>query len=96
LAFVAQTRKRLFDDCRGPTQIKQLLRRPRVERLRRDRQLRRRFGHPIIPRNKLCAATAFARLEFLSGVSKEIPQRLYQQRTETAALRVGALKESSL
>src|SRR5881392_3926169 len=49
LAFLAQTSERLFDYRRSPTQIEQLLRRPRIELLRRDRQLRRRFGHPIIP-----------------------------------------------
>ena len=37
LAFLAQTPERLFDYCRSPTQIEQLLRRPRIERLRRDR-----------------------------------------------------------
>src|SRR6266567_4300890 len=37
LAFLAQTPKRLFDYRRSPTQIEQLLGRPRIERLRRDR-----------------------------------------------------------
>src|SRR6266513_4830159 len=37
LAFLAQTTERLFAYCRSPTQIEQLLRRPRIERLRRDR-----------------------------------------------------------
>src|SRR6266550_5636208 len=31
LAFLAQTPERLFDYCRSPTQIEQLLRRPRIE-----------------------------------------------------------------
>src|SRR5205823_13886998 len=37
LTFLAQTPKRLFDYCGSPTQIEQLLGRPRIERLRRDR-----------------------------------------------------------
>src|SRR2546423_4065792 len=96
LAFLAQTPKRLFDYCRSPTQVEELLRRPRIERLRRDRQLRRRFGHPIIPRNKFQAATTFVCAQFLRGVSQEISQGLQQQRTETTALAVGALKKRSL
>src|SRR6476620_7351840 len=39
LTFLAQTPKRLFDYCSSPAQIEQLLGRPRIERLRRDRQL---------------------------------------------------------
>src|SRR6266480_7277432 len=96
LAFLAQTPKRLFDYCRSPTQVEQLLRRPRIERLRGDRQLRGRFSHPIIPRNEFHAATTFGCAQFLSGVSQEISQGLQQQRTETTSVAVGALKKRSL
>src|SRR5205823_14292673 len=96
LAFLAQTSERLFDYRRSPPQIEQLLRRPRIERLRRDRQLRRRFGHPIIPGNRFHSTAALVCAQFLVCVSKEISQRLQQQRTETTALRIGALKKRPL
>src|SRR6476646_9462745 len=96
LTFLAQTPKRLFDYCSSPAQIEQLLCRPRIERLRRDRQLRRCFCHPIIPRNEFYAAAAFVCTQFLSGVAEEVTQRFQQQRTEMTPIAVGELKKRPL
>ena len=88
-AFLAETLESVFYNCRRPTKIKELLRRY-MQGLSRDRQLRRRFGHPFVPGYKLDSATAFNRASSLFGVTKKILKGLKQKRAETAAMLVGA------
>ena len=67
-ALFAQASKRVLDHRGSPAQIEQLFGRPRFQRLRRNRELRRRFGHPVVPRNELQIAATFVRVLFLRRV----------------------------
>ena len=82
----------MFDDGRRPAQIEKTLGGPRFQRLGRDRELRRRFGHPVIPGDELDIAAPLARVPFLSGIVQEVPERFEQERPEPAAGRVGMPK----
>ena len=48
--------------------------------------------HPIVPGDKFYIAAAFAGVAFLGGVNEKILERLEQERTEPAAMRVGVLE----
>ena len=88
LTFFAETPQRLFDHGGGPPQIKEAFRRPRVQGLRGNRELRWRLRHPVIPGNEIDVAAAFARVPFFGGVIQEIAERLEQERTESAPRRI--------
>jgi hypothetical protein len=83
--FFTQTPQGLFDDRRGPTQIKKPLRRQGLQGLSRDRQLGGRFRHPFIPGDKLEIAPAFARLLPLERMIEKILERLEEKRAKAAA-----------
>ena len=87
--FLAETAQSLFHYRGRPAQIEKTLGRPRFQRLGRDRQLRRRFGHPVIPRDELDVATALAGVSLLGGIGQEVPERLEQKRSESSAGGVG-------
>ncbi len=95
-AFFAQTSQRLFDHGRGPTQIEKGFRRQRLERLGRDRDLRWRLCHPVIPAYELHPATPFCRVIFLLSMAKEILERLEEKGTKPAAMFIGLLEPIGL
>lgn len=88
-AFLAQATQRLLDDRRSPAQIEKTLGRPRFHRLRGDRQLRRRFRHPVVPGDELDIAASFSRMPLLGGIVQEIRERFEQEVTEPAAGGIG-------
>ena len=55
--------------------------------------MRWRFGHPIIPGNKLHFATAFPRAALRLRIVQKVLQRLEHQRTEAPASRISALQK---
>ena len=91
-AFLPQASQRLFDDGRRPAQIEKTLGGPGFQRLRRHRELRRRFSHPIIPGDELDIAAPLAGVPFLRGIVQEVPERLEQERPEPAAGGIGVLE----
>src|SRR6266513_2633803 len=91
-AFFPQPLKRVFHNRRRPSEVEDALRRQGVECLNRDGQLRRRFGHPIVPGNKFHAAAAFVGMSFLRGVDQTMLERPIQERTEPPAVTIGVLQ----
>lgn len=91
-AFLAQTPQRLFDHGRRPPQIEKALSGPGFHGLGRDRKLRRRFRHPVIPGDELDVAAPLARMAFLRRIVQEVLERLEQERAEPAPGGIGVLK----
>ena len=95
-ALFTQTAQSLFDYRRSPTQVKKVLRRQRLQGLSRNRQLGGRFRHPLIPRNELKLASAFARLLPLERVIEKILERFEQKRAKAAAAFIRLLEPAAL
>ena len=55
--------------------------------------MRWRFGHPIVPGNKLHFATAFPRATLRFRIVQKVLQRFEYQRTKAPASRIGALQK---
>src|SRR5438045_7796127 len=88
-AFFPETAQRLLNYGRGPAQIEEALGRPFFQGMGRDGELRWRLRHPIVPRDKLRPAAAFARMLFLESVVQKILKRLEEERSEPAAAGIG-------
>src|SRR5206468_6868336 len=76
-----------------PAHIENSLRRPSIRFLLRNREMRWRLGHPIVPGNKLHVATAFPRATLRFRIAQKVLQGLEHQRTEAPASWIGALQK---
>ena len=77
--LVAQSAQRSLDHCRRPAHVENSFWRPVVRFLLRNRQVRWRLRHPIIPGNKTEITTALTRRTFIDVVLQKTLQRLEQE-----------------
>jgi len=77
--LVAQSAQRSLDHCCRPAHVENSFWRPVVRFLLRNRQVRWRLRHPIIPGNKTEITTALTRRTFIDVVLQKTLQRLEQE-----------------